>query len=299
MADLNDIAVFVKVAQLGSFSRAAHALGMPVSTVSRKVSALESELGVTLLQRTTRKLALTSQGRDYFHQCSEPLNLLFDAERVLTQTQRKPEGLLKISVPVVLGQDPFLGFISDFLKRYPGIKIDLFITNVFLDLIAENVDIAIRFGALRDSTLIARKIGSQVRYVVASPDYLKDRKPPTEPKDLRLHQCVLLNGKNNEADWELLNGRKRVDVRVSGPISSRDFQSVSTFVYRGHGVGFLPSTYCDDKIGRGELVKLLPDWTSRQLELHVVYPTRNFLPSRLHVFLQALRAWKSPLWTLP
>jgi len=299
MADLNDIAVFVKVAQLGSFSRAAHALGMPVSTVSRKVSALESELGVTLLQRTTRKLALTSQGRDYFHQCSEPLNLLFDAERVLTQTQRKPEGLLKISVPVVLGQDPFLGFISDFLKRYPGIKIDLFITNVFLDLIAENVDIAIRFGALRDSTLIARKIGSQVRYVVASPDYLKDRKPPTEPKDLRLHQCVLLNGKNNEADWELLNGRKRVDVRVSGPISSRDFQSVSTFVYRGHGVGFLPSTYFDDKIGRGELVKLLPDWTSRQLEVHVVYPTRNFLPSRLHVFLQALRAWKSPLWTLP
>jgi DNA-binding transcriptional LysR family regulator len=299
MADLNDIAVFVKVAQLGSFSRAAHALGMPVSTVSRKVSALESELGVTLLQRTTRKLALTSQGRDYFHQCSEPLNVLFDAERVLTQTQRKPEGLLKISVPVVLGQDPFLGFISDFLKRYPGIKIDLFITNVFLDLIAENVDIAIRFGALRDSTLIARKIGSQVRYVVASPDYLKDRKPPTEPKDLRLHQCVLLNGKNNEADWELLNGRKRVDVRVSGPISSRDFQSVSTFVHRGHGVGFLPSTYCDDKIGRGELVKLLPDWTSRQLEVHVVYPTRNFLPSRLHVFLQALRAWKSPLWTLP
>ena len=299
MADLNDIAVFVKVAQLGSFSRAAHALGMPVSTVSRKVSALESELSVTLLQRTTRKLALTSQGRDYFHQCSEPLNLLFDAERVLTQTQRKPEGSLKISVPVVLGQDPFLEFISDFLKIYPSIKIDLFITNAFLDLIAENVDVAIRFGDLRDSTLIAKKIGSQVRYVVASPEYLKDRKPPTEPKDLRLHQCVLLNGKNNEADWELLNGRKRAGIRVSGPISSRDFQSVSTFVYRGHGTGFLPSTYCNDKIRKGELVRLLPNWTSKQLEVHTVYPTRHFLPSRLHVFLEALRAWKSPLWTLP
>src|SRR6266851_7661055 len=97
MADLNDIAVFVRVAQFESFSRAAHALGMPVSTVSRKVSALEAELGVTLLQRTTRKLALTSQGRDYFNQCSEPLNLLFDAERVLTQSQKKPEGSLKIS----------------------------------------------------------------------------------------------------------------------------------------------------------------------------------------------------------
>jgi len=296
MVDLNDIAVFVRVAQFESFSRAAHALGMPVSTVSRKVSALEAELGVTLLQRTTRKLALTSQGRDYFNQCSEPLNLLFDAERVLTQTQKKPEGSLKISVPVALGQGPFLEFISDFLKNYPRIKIDLFITNVFLDLIAENVDVGIRFGELKDSTLIAKKLGSQVRYVVASPEYLKDRKPPTKPEDLNLHQCIFLNGKNGEAEWELLNGRKRARIRVSGPISSRDFQSVGTFVYRGHGVGFLPSTYCDDKIRKGELLRLLPDWTSEELDVHTVYPSRDFLPSRLHVFLEALRAWKSPLW---
>jgi DNA-binding transcriptional LysR family regulator len=296
MADLNEIAVFVRVAQFESFSRAAHALGMPVSTVSRKVAALEAELGVTLLQRTTRKLALTSQGRDYFNQCSEPLNLLFDAERVLTQSQKKPEGSLKISVPVVLGQGPFLEFISDFLKNYPRIKIDLFITNVFLDLIAENVDVGIRFGELKDSTLVAKKLGSQVRYVVASPEYLKDRKPPTKPEDLKLHQCVLLNGKNSEAEWELLNGRKRARIRVSGPISSRDFQSVSTFVYRGHGVGFLPSTYCNDNIRKGELLRLLPGWTSKELEVHTVYPTRDFLPSRLHVFLEALRAWKSPPW---
>src|SRR6202140_4206936 len=154
MVDLNDIAVFVKVAQFESFSRAAHALGMPVSTVSRKVSALEAELGVTLLQRTTRKLALTSQGRDYFNQCGEPLNLLFDAERVLTQTQKQPEGSLKISVPVILSQEPFLEFVSDFMKNYPRIKIDLFVTNLYLDLIQENIDVGIRFGALKDSTLI-------------------------------------------------------------------------------------------------------------------------------------------------
>lgn len=299
MVDLNDIAVFVKVAQFESFSRAAHALGMPVSTVSRKVSALEAELGVTLLQRTTRKLALTSQGRDYFNQCGEPLNLLFDAERVLTQTQKKPEGSLKISVPVVLGQDPFLEFISDFLKNYPRIKIDLFITNVFLDLIAENVDVAIRFGELKDSTLIAKRLGAQIRYVVAAPTYLKGRKSPAKPEDLGVHQCVLLGEKNNEAEWELVNGRKHAKVHVSGPISSRDFQSVSTFVYRGHGIGFLPSTYCNEKIKKGELIRLLPDWVSPRFDIHAVYPTRNFLPSRLHVFLEALKTWKSPLWTLP
>jgi len=296
---LNDIAVFVKVAQFESFSRAAHALGMPVSTVSRKVSTLEVELGVTLLQRTTRKLALTSQGRDYFNQCSEPLNLLFDAERVLTQSQKEPEGSLKISVPVVLGQEPFLEFISDFLKSHPRIKVDLFITNVFLDLIAENVDVGIRIGQLKDSTLIAKRLGVQMRYVVAAPAYLKTRKSPVKPEDLGAHQCVLLSEKNNQAEWELVSGRKQAKVRVSGPISSRDFQSVSTFVYRGHGIGFLPSTYCDEKIRKGELIRLLPEWTSPRLDVHAIYPTRNFLPSRLHIFLEALKNWKNPLWTLP
>jgi DNA-binding transcriptional LysR family regulator len=299
MADLNDIAVFVKVAQFESFSRAAHAIGMPVSTVSRKVSALEAELGVTLLQRTTRKLALTSQGRDYFNQCSEPLNLLFDAERVLTQTQRKPEGSLKISVPVILGQEPFLEFVSDFMKNYPRIKIDLFITNLYLDLIEENIDVAIRFGALKDSTLIVKKLGAQIRYVVAAPAYLKGHKFPARPEDLRFHQCVLVSDKNNEAEWELVSGRKHAKVDVSGPISSRDFQSVSTFGYRGHGIGLLPSTYCSEKIRKGELIRLLPEWVSPRFDVHAVYPTRNFLPLRLHVFLEALKAWQSPLWTLP
>jgi DNA-binding transcriptional LysR family regulator len=299
MVDLNDIAVFVKVAQFESFSRAAHALGMPVSTVSRKVSALEAELGVTLLQRTTRKLALTSPGRDYFNQCGEPLNLLFDAERVLTETQKKPEGSLKISVPVILGQEPFLEFVSGFMKNYPRIKIDLFVTNLYLDLIEQNIDVGIRFGALKDSTLIAKKLGAQIRYVVAAPAYLKGRKYPASPGDLRFHQCVVLSERNNEAEWELVSGRKRAKVDVSGPISSRDFQSIGTFVYRGHGIGFLPSTYCNEKIEKGELIRLLPEWVSPRFDVHAVYPTRNFLPSRLHVFLEALKAWKSPLWTLP
>jgi DNA-binding transcriptional LysR family regulator len=179
MMDLNDVVVFVRVAQFESFSRAAHALGMPVSTVSRKVTALEERLGVTLLQRTTRKLSLTAQGRAYYDQCSEPLNHLHDAERVLTQTQKKPEGLLRISAPVILGQEPFYEFLSSFLKTYPRIQADLFITNVFVDLIAENIDVAIRFGELQDSTLVAQRIGRSVRYLVASPDYMRDRPAPS------------------------------------------------------------------------------------------------------------------------
>ena len=136
------------VSRLADASRDRSATSAPVSTVSRKVTALEERLGVTLLQRTTRKLSLTAQGRAYYNQCSEPLSHLFDAERVLTQTQKKPEGLLRISAPVILGQEAFYAFLSSFMKTYPGIQVDLFVTNLFLDLIVENIDVAIRFGEL-------------------------------------------------------------------------------------------------------------------------------------------------------
>jgi DNA-binding transcriptional LysR family regulator len=298
VADLNDIAVFVKVAQFESFSKAARSMGMPVSTVSRAVSNLETELGVTLLQRTTRQLTLTSQGRAYFNECQAPLDLLIDAERVITQAQQEAEGALKISVPVILGQESFLSFISVFLKHYPRVRIDLFITNRFVDLIAENVDLAIRFGDLSDSSVVARRLGVSVRYLVATPQYLKGRRLPAEPSDLKDHDCVLMNGKNNEADWDLVSGRKKARVHVSGPISSRDFNSASAFTYRGHGIGLLPSTYCDAPVKSGDLTRLLPAWSSSPFPVYVVYPTRKFLPAKLNAFLGALAAWQSPLWAM-
>ena len=296
MADLDNVLIFVKVAQFESISRAARSLGMPISTVSRRLSVLESELGVSLLRRTTRRVTLTAQGREYFNQCQEPLILLQEAEGVLTQAQKKPEGMLRISVPVILGQQPFMDFISGFLKKHARIRIDLFITNLFLDLVAENIDVAIRFGELQDSSVVATRIGKSIRYVVATPEYLKGRKLPAEPADLRLHDCVMLNAKNNETDWDLVNGRKKVRIHVSGPISSRDFNSASRFVYRGHGVGLLPSTYCDEAVANGELLRLLPKWASPQIPVFAVYSSRKFLPLRLSVFLEALTGWKSPLW---
>jgi DNA-binding transcriptional LysR family regulator len=296
MANLDDVLIFVKVAQFESISRAARSLGMPISTVSRRLSVLESKLGVSLLRRTTRRVTLTAQGREYFNQSREPLTLLEEAERVLTLGQKTPEGMLRISVPVILGQDPFLDFLSRFLKAQPRIRIDLFITNIFLDLVAENIDVAIRFGELEDSSVVATRLGRSTRYVVAAAEYMKGRKLPVQPADLALHDCVMLNARNNEADWDLVNGRKKTRTHVSGPISSRDFNSASTFVYRGHGIGLLPSTYCDQALGSGALIRLLPKWTSPPIPVFAVYSNRKFLPSRLNIFLNALAAWKSPLW---
>ena len=237
MADLNNILIFVKVAQFESITRAARSLGMPISTVSRRLSVLESELGVALVKRTTRRLTLTAQGLNYFSQCQEPLNLLQEAERALMETQKKPEGLLRITAPMTLNREPFLDFISDFLKDHARIRVDLFFTNLFLDLIAENLDVAIRFGELQDSSVIARRLGKSVFYVVAAPQYLKARTLPVEPADLKSHDCVMLNAKSNECDWDLITGKRKVRVHVSGPVSSRDNNSVGELVHRGHGIG--------------------------------------------------------------
>ena len=296
MANLDDVLIFVQVAQFESISRAARALGMPISTVSRRLSVLESKLGVSLLRRTTRRVTLTAHGREYFDQCREPLALLEEAGRALTLGQEAPAGMLRMSVPVILGQAPFLDFLSGFLNAHPRIRIDLFITNLFLDLVAENLDVAIRFGELEDSSMVATPIGQSIRYVVATPEYLKGRKLPREPADLEVHECVMLNARNNETDWDLVNGRKKERVHVSGPMSSRDFNSVSAFVYRGHGIGLLPSTYCDEALASGALIRLLPKWASPQIPVFAVYSNRKFQPLRLKVFLQALAAWKSPLW---
>jgi DNA-binding transcriptional LysR family regulator len=296
MPKLDDVLVFVKVAQFESISRAARSLGMPISTVSRRLSVLESKLGVSLLRRTTRRVTPTAQGLEYLSQCREPINLLEEAERALTLGHKRPEGLLRISVPVILGQEPFLNFLSGFLKAQPRIRIELSITNLYLDLIAENIDVAIRFGELDDSSVIATRLGKSLRYVVAAPEYLKNRNPPLDPADLMQHDCVMLNARNNEGDWDLVNGRKKARVHVRGPISSRDFNSLSSFVLRGHGIGLLPSTYCDSAFSDGTLMRLLSKWASPQIPVFAVYSNRKFLPLRLKVFLDALAAWRSPLW---
>src|SRR5215469_14899113 len=219
MADLDNILIFVKVAQFESITRAARSLGVPISTVSRRLSVLESELGVSLLRRTTRRVSLTAQGQEYFSQCQEPLNLLQEAERVLTEAQRRPEGLLRITVPVILSQESFFNFMSAFLKDHARIQVELVVTNLLLDLIAENIDVAIRVGELKDSSVVGRRLGTSAYYLVAAPDYLKARSRPAEPADLRSHDCVMFNAKNNERDWDLVNARRKVRVHVSGPVA--------------------------------------------------------------------------------
>jgi DNA-binding transcriptional LysR family regulator len=297
LKSLDNVQVFVKVAQFQSISKAAQSLGMPVSTVSRKLSALEGALGVALVRRTTRRVSLTPQGEEFVQRCVEPLSMLEEAEQAVTRSQKRLEGTLKLSVPMFLSQAVFLDFVAKFSRENAEIRLDLYVTNLYLNLVADNIDVAIRIGELHDSSVVARRLGRIVRYLVATPGYLKGRKLPTEPEDLKSHDCVVFNGKNNEAAWDLVSGRRRVRVHVTGSVSSRDCLSSSAFVLRGSGVGLVEAYYCEQPLARGELVRLLPRWTSTPIPVFAVYPSRKFVPSRVRAFIEELSDWKSPLWT--
>ncbi|HEX2881045.1 MAG TPA: LysR family transcriptional regulator, partial [Polyangiaceae bacterium] len=187
--DLNEIAIFAQVVQAGSFTSAAAQLGMPKSTVSRKIAELEERLDSRLLQRTTRKLSLTDAGRAYYDYCARIVADIDEAERAVTSLQAIPKGLLRITAPINMG---FLApIISDYLKRFPEVNIDLFCTARTVDLVEERFDVGIRAGVLADSTLIARNLGTIKWFLVAGPGYLKERGRPRLPEDLKKHDCLL------------------------------------------------------------------------------------------------------------
>lgn len=296
MKDLNEIMVFARVAQMGSFSQAAKALCMPVSTVSRKVSDLEKRLGITLIQRTTRKLSLTRIGTEYYQTCSELLQGFDEAEVQATRAQAKPEGLLRVSVPVGLATGSFTDFVSTFMTKYPGIYLDLAITNQFVDLANDGVDVAIRFGPLQDSALIAKRLGTSTRLLVASATYLKKSGTPNQPQDLENHECLIYRSREPELYWELTKEKSRQRVKVSGRLVASDMLALSQLAVRGHGVALLPQMYCESDLKSGRLRAVLSDWKSPTSPVHAVYLNRRFMPARLAVFIKELEAWPDKSW---
>jgi DNA-binding transcriptional LysR family regulator len=269
---------------------------LPVSTVSRKVAELERRLGLNLMKRTTRKLSLTEHGARLYETCAPHLQGLSEAQAGLSQSRAHLEGLLHVSAPQALGRGEFVDFISGFLSRNPKIKINLVVTNQLVDLVSSHIDIAIRFGQLADSSVVARKLGVSHRVLVAAPQYLKKHVPPRTPQELRQHDCVLFLRKTEEVDWQLQDGRHRAQVRVAGPVSGNNFETVNEFALRGHGIALLPEAYAAAGAADGSLKRVLPQWRSPPIPVHAVYVNRKFVPAKLKTFLADLAAWKNSNW---
>lgn len=282
--DLNESAVFVKVVQAGSFSAAARQLGLPTSTVSTRVARLERRLGVTLLQRTTRRLSLTELGELYYRHAATGLGHMLEAEAAVTASMGEPTGRLRVTAPADFGDAILVCLLERLRRSYPQIDVDLLLTDSYLDLVAEGVDVAIRAGELRDSTLIAKRVGIACWALFASPDYLDAALPLASPRGLRRHRCLQFTS-FGKSQWTLSNRKDSVTVPMEGNLIVNDLGVIRLMTLHGQGIGLLPTYICREDMAAGRLVRVLPKWEARADPVHLVYPRQRFVPPKLRAFM--------------
>ncbi len=283
--DLNEVAIFIKVIQAGSFSLAAHQLGMPNSTVSSKISSLEKRLGITLINRTTRKLSITPAGQVYFNRCIQGLHEFEVAEVEITATQSEPQGLLRLTAPTELGSSVLPNLIAEYLKKYEKVQIELILADRRIDLVSENIDLALRAGVLKDSSLLAKKLGSVFFAPFASAKYIKTHGSPQHPRDLKLHQTLQFTALGSK-DWKLSNGHGSISAATSSRVLINDMNTIKSLVLSDGGIALLPTFFCYPEVIAGKLVRLLPDWKSDLNPIHFVYPAQKFVSLKLSSFIR-------------
>jgi DNA-binding transcriptional LysR family regulator len=298
--DLNDIVVFTKVVETKSFTGAADSLGLPKSTVSRKLAQLEERLGVRLVQRTTRKLALTDIGEAYYERCARIVADLAAAEQLVTDMQATPRGRLRVTATVDFATRWVGGIVAEFITQHPDINVELEATDRIVDLIEDGYDIALRFsmGPLPESTLIARKLCDIKLVLAASPAYLEARGMPKTIEDLDEHDHVLFTPISRNQTWTLFNGDTHHEFGRPARFASNNYGAVRDVVLAGGGVTVMSDFMIADDLANGALVRVLPEWTTSTIEVHAVYPARQNLPPRLTLFLDHMaKALNPPPWS--
>jgi DNA-binding transcriptional LysR family regulator len=290
--DLNEMLVFARVAQTGSFTAAAADLGMPKSTVSRKVTELEARLKARLLSRTTRKVSLTDVGRTYYDYCARIAGEIEDAERAVGNLQEVPRGVLRLTTgPNVAFLGPIL---NDYLRRYPEVRVEVFCTGRTVDLIEERFDLAIRAGRLSDSTLVARNLGKVRWFLVGTPAYLKKHGRPQSTDELKLHDCITFGTAPGGGTLRLERAGKTAHVEPPARLIVNDFDLVHAAAVAGLGLALLPAYLCVDDIRAKRFERVLPDWEAPAAPIHVVYPSARHISPKVKTFVDHLQQRTTP-----
>ena len=280
--DLNQIALFLRVVNAGSFTAAAKLLALPTSSVSRGVARLEHDLGTRLLQRTTRKFQLTDAGKQFFEQAEAALGALERATTTLTDDTEEVRGRVRLSLAGDSAADAFMAeTFAEFRRRHPGVRIELQFTNRFVDLVQEGFDLALRAGRLADSSLVSRKVTDTELALFAAPSYLARRGVPRTFAELPQHDCVLFE---REPTWALEGPHGTETVRPEGVIVGDSMTFVSLAIGAGLGIGLVPVVAAvGERLGqqRPSLVRVLPEYVQRSAALSVVWPASPFVPRRV------------------
>lgn len=285
MDKLRAMNTFVRIVETGSLSAAATALDSSLSAVVRSLAQLEAALGVRLLNRTTRRLALTEEGRDYLAICQRVLAELQDAETLLGARRQSPAGKLAITAPVRFGSLHVAPLLAEFLHEHPAMSAELLLLDRVVDLLEEGLDLAVRIGELPDSTLVAVALGSTPRVVCASPVYLQRHGRPVVPADLAGHRCVRCSGLTAGTEWEFESGGRRIGVPVTGTLSTNQVDAALAACMAGLGCGRFLGYQVQQALAEGRLVRLLGEYEPPPLPIHLLYPHARLLSPRVRSFV--------------
>lgn len=287
MVDLNEMLVFTKVVQSGSFTAASKLLALPKSSVSRKVAALEDRIGARLLQRTTRKLGLTDVGRIYYEAGLRVVAEAEEAELAVGRMRGEPCGRLRVTAP--LSFTILAPIVAELLRRHPAISVDMVCTDRIVDLVGEGFDVAVRAGQLHDSALIVRSLGSIRRVLVASPQYLRTHPPIRTPSDLLHHDCISFGVGPTPDLWQIGEGDKAKSVAVSSRFCVNDVDMMLTACRAGVGIASIPDFVCAADLRSKKLKRVLPSHHSTRTPVHAVYPSTRHLSLKVTSFVSLLR----------
>ncbi|MDR5795262.1 LysR substrate-binding domain-containing protein [Caballeronia sp. LZ008] len=292
MDSIADLEFFARLVTQGSLSALARELGVTPPAVSARLSQLERRLGVKLLNRTTRRLAMTQEGELYFGTGSRLLEQVQELERMVSSSRDLPRGLLKVNATFGFGRRHIAPALSEFRRQYPDVEVQLDLTDRPMNLAEFAFDVGIRFGELPDMRVVGRKIAANRRFVCAAPAYLQAHGTPKEPDDLRGHRCIVLR-ENDTAygTWHFTKGKRHETVKVHGTMSSNDGEATLRWALDGHGVLTRSEWDAQSFIDSGALERVLTDWSMPPADIYAIYPERLNLSAKVRVFIEFLERY--------
>ncbi|AUA56796.1 D-malate degradation protein R [Achromobacter spanius] len=289
MGHSSELQLVVELARAGGMSAAARQLDVTPAAVSKRLAQIEARLGVRLFNRSTRRLSLTAEGEVYLESARRILDEIEDLDQLIASRQDSPRGRLKVNAPLGFGRSYIAPAIAEFAQKYPDVTLQLQLTDSPADFVRDAFDVAIRFGDLPDTRLIARKIAPNRRLVCASPGYLKTHGVPTTPHDLARHQCIVLR-QNEDAYslWRFTKGRRSETVKVRGALSSNDGEVTLTWGLAGLGILQRAEWDLARYLRSGRLVRVLEDYALPQADIYAVFPERHHLSAKVRIFVDFL-----------
>ncbi|HVY65480.1 MAG TPA: LysR family transcriptional regulator [Gammaproteobacteria bacterium] len=290
MAGLPAMLAFAEAARRASFAAAARELGLTASAVAKSVARLEQDLGVRLFHRTTRKLALTSDGRALFARCERIVEEMQALRDEAAGTRAEPSGRLRLNVPITLGKRLIVPALAELRRRHPRIQVEVSFTDRYADLVGEGLDAVVRVGALKDSSLVSRRIGEQQLIAVAAPRYLKQRGTPERPADLAAHACMAFRvpSSGRVYPWQLREGRRVLQWSPDGQIVMDDGEAIVAAAVAGLGVAQVPDYMASDALERGQLVEVMPARRPPPIPVSIVYLHSRGMTPRLRALIDVL-----------